>query len=156
MKMEIENRESRIIDVEHKVSKAGVPYVKAKLDNNKWYSCFEDDVKESLIKFKGGMAVIGLVAREGSDFVNIVSCGESEGLRNVVVTPQIESVDAKPTPKAPVSTKNNTDKNCELMTAKDLFINMVDMDKYNSIDKTELMILACDLVKLARLELDLK
>jgi len=156
--MEIENRESRIIDVEHKVSKAGVPYVKAKLDDNKWYSCFEKNVSEDLIKFKGGMAVIGLADR-GNDFINIVSCGNSESLRNIVVNPQVETISTKAPIKAPVSTKNNTDKNCELMTAKDLFIVLLGRIKQTDLPNNELfdslMNVSCDLVKQARLELDL-
>jgi len=156
--MEIENRESRIIDVEHKVSKAGVPYVKAKLDNNKWYSCFEKNVSEDLIKFKGGMAVIGLADR-GNDFINIVSCGSSDGLRNVIVNPQVEKIEVNNTPKPPVSTKNNTDKNCELMTAKDLFICLLGRIKETDLPNNELfsvlMSTSTDLVKQAREELDL-
>ena len=142
-------RESRIVDIEHKVSKpkdgkSGMPYIRAKLDDNQWYSCFEDDVAQDLIKFKGGICILTLSDR-GNGFVNITSCGESSGMKGIDANQQTQAPPITPMIQQGNPSVSNG-KNATMYTsyAKDIFIKLLEVQKTTTLENNELFDILMD------------
>ena len=132
-----------IIDFEHKITKAGRPFVRFNTTDG-WISCFDKNEFDELMKFKGKAACVEVV--KSGDFSNIKKChGEATEIP--------EDYEDKVEVVKPGNVPQSGSKHATMYTsyAKDIFVAMLPFYKDDlDVTETECMQHAIKLVKQAK------
>lgn len=147
---------------EHKIKKDGTPYMSFHNTENEWATAWDKKVYEPLMKSLNRPVSVDWVVN--GKFKNIKNfggiCGDLDTQHPAeeipVYDPSLELAKKVHNVEFHKKPRSNTDKNCELMCAKDLFVALLNVNTKKDITPADIMGQCTYLIELARTDLKMR